>query len=102
MTKNMKQLYRILAMGICISMVMVLGAFNSNSAYAATKKGKLPIKSTVASRVIDIKGSTRLYAKGINSNLLKFSSNNRKNCKGKFQGGCYGIKKGYRKDNCFR
>lgn len=94
MTKNMKQLYRILAMGICISMVMVLGAFNSNSAYAATKKGKLPIKSTVASRVIDIKGSTRLYAKGINSNLLKFSSNNKKIAKVNSKGVVTGLRKG--------
>ena len=82
-----------LAACVCVAMVLVLGNMGKPDVSAATKS-KLKVKSSVKSKVIDVKGVTKLSVKGIKAGKLKFKSSSKKIAKVSKSGVVKGVKPG--------
>lgn len=65
------------AVAICLCGMLVIPTAGATQAKKPKQK-KLKVNSSVASKVIDIKGETRLSVKGIKTSKLKFKSLNKK------------------------
>lgn len=85
---------RILAICLCATMIVTLVNFTASPEDASAKGKKLTVKSSVKSKVIDVKGSTRLSAKGFANKQLKFYSGNKKVAKVNKVGLVKGVKPG--------
>ena len=85
---------RILAICLCATMIVTLVNFTASPEDASAKGKKLTVKSSVKGKVIDVKGSTRLSAKGFANKQLKFYSGNKKVAKVNKVGLVKGVKPG--------